>query len=355
MQAQVPIFSVTPGDGAMSSVAHDLAEKLALKAEAVCRHYLSNGRKDGAYWRVGDIANTPGGSLFVKLKGPATGKGAAGNWTDAATGEYGDLLDLIRQARGLASMKEAFAEARAFLNMPEVVHVPEASKVPVLSGSEEAARRLWKSGTGFFGSLGEKYLKSRGITVRTMPMLRYHPACNCREEDGSFTRRSALLLGVSNGTGTITGVHRIYLDKTGARAPIPDNKRMLGLFLGSSARFGTIGEVAAAGEGLETMLSVRTLMPTLPVIAGVSAPHLVQIPLPPGLKRLYITLDNDTAGRIAAEKLLERAHGLGIACHLVWPTLKDWNDDLRELPRPLVRANLLAQIDAVDRPKDIAA
>lgn len=29
------------------------------------------------------------------------GKGAAGKWTDAATGEHGDLLDLIAKARGL--------------------------------------------------------------------------------------------------------------------------------------------------------------------------------------------------------------------------------------------------------------
>ena len=35
--------------------------------------------------------------MFVRLTGPA-GKGAAGKWTDAATGEHGDLLDLIRES-----------------------------------------------------------------------------------------------------------------------------------------------------------------------------------------------------------------------------------------------------------------
>ena len=67
----------------------------------MCCRYLSNGRRRGRYWVVGDVANTPGRSLFVRLTGPDSGKGAAGKWTDAATGQHGDLLDLIALNRGL--------------------------------------------------------------------------------------------------------------------------------------------------------------------------------------------------------------------------------------------------------------
>ncbi|HUY04957.1 MAG TPA: hypothetical protein VMV33_16895, partial [Rhodocyclaceae bacterium] len=77
------------------SPAADLARRLAQNAEAVCHYYLSNGRRAGGYWLVGDTANNPGGSLYVRLHGPDSGKGAAGRWTDAATSEHGDLLDLI--------------------------------------------------------------------------------------------------------------------------------------------------------------------------------------------------------------------------------------------------------------------
>lgn len=70
--------------------ASDLAIRLGQQAEAVCRHYLPNGRRSGRYWIVGDARNMPGRSLFVRLVGPLTGKGAAGKWTDAATGEHGD-------------------------------------------------------------------------------------------------------------------------------------------------------------------------------------------------------------------------------------------------------------------------
>jgi len=66
----------------MALDAAELAQRLARDAEAVCRHYLSSGRREGRYWLVGDVRNTPGRSLFVRLKGPESGKGAAGKWTD---------------------------------------------------------------------------------------------------------------------------------------------------------------------------------------------------------------------------------------------------------------------------------
>ena len=101
----------------MKSQAADLAHRFARNAEAVCRHYLSNGRREGRYWLVGDVNNTPGRSMFVRLKGGDTGKGAAGKWTDAATGEHGDLLDIIRESCGLVDFKDVADEARTFLSM----------------------------------------------------------------------------------------------------------------------------------------------------------------------------------------------------------------------------------------------
>jgi hypothetical protein len=62
--------------------ASELAQRLGRQAEAVCRHYLSNGRREGRYWLVGDVQNTPGRSMFVRLTGLESGKGAAGKWTE---------------------------------------------------------------------------------------------------------------------------------------------------------------------------------------------------------------------------------------------------------------------------------
>ncbi len=96
----------------MARDASDLAHRLGRQAEAVCRQYLSNGRREGRYWLVGDVRNTPGRSMFVRLIGPESGKGAAGKWTDAATGEHGDLLDVIRESCGLVDFKDVADEAR---------------------------------------------------------------------------------------------------------------------------------------------------------------------------------------------------------------------------------------------------
>src|ERR1700684_3795919 len=127
----------------MSSQAADLAHRLARNAEAVCRHYLSNGRREGRYWLVGDVANTPGRSLFVRLSGPDSGKGAAGKWTDAATGQHGDLLDLIALNRGLDRLRDILDEPRSFLSLPRHDLGPgkHLEHAPTPRGSPESARR----------------------------------------------------------------------------------------------------------------------------------------------------------------------------------------------------------------------
>ncbi|MBB4630753.1 hypothetical protein GGQ98_000356 [Sphingosinicella soli] len=60
--------------------ASELTHRLARDAESVCRHYLSAGRREGRYWLVGDVRNTPGRSMFVRLK--ESPRGPAGKWTD---------------------------------------------------------------------------------------------------------------------------------------------------------------------------------------------------------------------------------------------------------------------------------
>src|SRR3546814_13336545 len=102
-----------------SSRAAELARRLARDAEAVCRHYLPNGRRHGRYWLVGDVRNTPGRSLYVRLTGPESGPGAAGKWTDAATGEHGDLIDLIALNRGFDNFRAPLAAAPRSLRSEE--------------------------------------------------------------------------------------------------------------------------------------------------------------------------------------------------------------------------------------------
>jgi hypothetical protein len=152
----------------MSRGAAELAHRLAREAEAVCRHYLSNGRREGRYWLVGDVHNTPGRSMFVRLQ--QSTKGPAGKWTDAATGEHGDLLDVIRESLGLRDFREVAEEARRFLNLPrtEPELAPKSVYPPAPSGSQEAARRLFAISGPIEGTVVETYLQRRELLTCTM-------------------------------------------------------------------------------------------------------------------------------------------------------------------------------------------
>src|SRR5436190_23515368 len=143
--------------------ASELAHRLAREAGAVCRHYLSNGKREGRYWLVGDVHNSPGRSMFVRLQDSP--KGPAGKWTDAATGEHGDLLDIIRESLRLRDFREAAEEARRFLRLPrtEPEFVPKYVRPAAPAGSQEAARRLFAISQPIEGTGVETYLQHRGI------------------------------------------------------------------------------------------------------------------------------------------------------------------------------------------------
>ena len=160
----------------MKSDAASLAARLAENAEAVCKEYLSQGRRCGNYWLAGNVHDNPGRSLFVRLAGSSCGRGAAGKWTDAATAQHGDLLDLIALNRRHANLRETLEEARAFLNEPR--HLAYPSKRPQPRNGSEAARRLFAASRPLHGTLAETYLRSRGITVPLrFPALRFHSNC----------------------------------------------------------------------------------------------------------------------------------------------------------------------------------
>src|SRR5579864_1927155 len=161
--------------------ASELAHRLAREAEAVCRHYLSNGKRAGRYWLVGDAHNAPGRSMFVRLQDSP--KGPAGKWTDAATGEHGDLLDIIRESLGLREFREVAEEARRFLKLPrpEPEVALKAARPAASAGSQESARRLFSISGSIKGTIVETYLQGRGIAhVHHGGSLRFHPRCYYR-------------------------------------------------------------------------------------------------------------------------------------------------------------------------------
>jgi Toprim domain-containing protein len=337
----------------MASQAADLARCLARDAEAVCHRYLSNGRRRGRYWVVGDVANTPGRSLYVRLTGPDSGKGAAGKWTDAATGQHGDLLDLLALNLGLEHLRDVLEEARSFLRLrgPQLPPDRYRRQPPAPMGSPESVRRLFVMTQPISGTIAETYLRTRGITaLHDAVAMRFHPRCYYRPDADTPTEVwPALIAAVTDLAGNITGAHRTWLDPTGEdKAPVETPRRAMGHLLGNGVRFGIVTDVMAAGEGIETMLSVRTVLPDLPIVAALSANHLAALLFRVTLRRLYVVRDNDPAGDFAVATLTERAQAAGIEALTLSPTLGDFNEDLRRLGIDHLRAALRGQLAPED-------
>lgn len=103
------------------------------------------------------------------------------------------------------------------------------------------------------------------------------------------------------------------------------------------------------------MLSLRMAMPTMSMIAALSAAHLTALIPPPQLRRLYIAVDRDAAGRNAAAGLAERLSALSLEAMLLTPRRKDFNDDLLADGADRLVAQLADQLAAEDRQRFISA
>lgn len=340
------------------SPARDLSQQLSRNAEAVCRHYLSRGRRHGRYWLVGDVRNTPGRSMFVRLSGPEFGPGAAGRWTDAASGEHGDLLDLIRENLGLFSMGEVLEEARRFLHLPAPPNGPGRPPDPPSDETPrsaiEAARRLFRAGRPLKDTVAAAYLAGRGLGAAVgTPALRFHPRCYHRAGgDGPTLTCPALLAAVTDLGGEITGVHRTWLAPDGSdKAALAEPRRARGHLLGNGVRFGgPVRHVLVAGEGIETVLSLRLVLPGLPMVAALSANHLAALAFPLKLGRLYVARDGDAEGVRAVERLRLRGAAAGIVdVRELVPLGEDFNADLMEHGSAGLARTIAAQLHPADR------
>ena len=263
--------------------------------------------------------------------------------TDAATGQHGDLLDLIRYRTNAPTLRAALDEARRFLALP--VSTATAPDAPY--DATEAARRLWRRCRAVDGTHAERYLQARGLLQCRFAALRFHPELRYRE--GATVRRfPALVAAVTGGPGdedggAIAGVQRTWLDpRRPAKADVAVPRKALGRIHGLAVRFGAPADDAplVVGEGIETVLSLVTAVPEIRAAAALSAGSLGAFAPPPGVARLVIARDNDEDGALAAERLARRCARAGVAATVVVPVGNDFNDDLVAFGADGLRARL---------------
>lgn len=138
----------------------DLSAMLSRDVESVVHSLLPNGKREGNHWVVGSLGGEEGKSMKVTLHGNFAGK-----WTDFATGEHGDLIDLWMEARGTTiarAMEEIASYMGVTLERPNIVSPSTKSWAkpdPIVTVVRDESPVI-------------AYLKGRGISVETQRKFR---------------------------------------------------------------------------------------------------------------------------------------------------------------------------------------
>jgi twinkle protein len=92
----------------------EINDKLCRNVESLAKELFPNGKREGHEWKVGSLSGNVGNSLGVNI-----GEGGhRGMWSDFATGETGDLLDLVSKVKGL-SFPDTLKWCRNLLGIPD--------------------------------------------------------------------------------------------------------------------------------------------------------------------------------------------------------------------------------------------
>ncbi|MBI5121315.1 MAG: toprim domain-containing protein [Rhodospirillales bacterium] len=273
--------------------------------------------------RCADLSGRPPrkeGSCIIHLSGHHAGWGF-----DHATGENAGPIDLIHHATGLSD-RELFEEAARLARMDQPS--PPRPTVQRPTHDLEVARILGGCAP-LAGTIGEAYLRHRGVGDPQSPDLLFHDDLTDFEAKRGWPGLVAI---VRDGAGHPTGgIHRTFLQENGS-SKAPPGKKMLGPIAGGSVRLAPVlvdGHLGIS-EGIETALSAWAIF-AIPTWAALSAGNLRDWQWPEGTLRVTIFADAGEAGLQAAAALADRLNLADIPSAVVSPLYgDDFNDDLRK-------------------------
>ena len=190
------------------------------------------------------------------------------------------------------------------------------------------ARRIWAESRPAAGTPVEQYLKGRGLTVEPPATLRYHPGL---KHGPTGLPLPAMVAAVTMWPGReVVAIHRTFLVADGRKkAPVSQNKMMLGPCTGGAVRLAAAGKVLILAEGIETALSVQAAT-GLPAWAALSAGGIEGVLLPdlPLAGEIILAADHDDAGLRAANTAAEKWARQGRTVRIAVPPQPgtDFND-----------------------------
>lgn len=342
----------------------DIKAGLLARIDTVVRELLPSGYLDGDEWCAGSVEGEPGQSLRVNV-----GKNRPGVWSDFATGEVGDIVDLVAASLFRGDKKKAFRWALSWLGLDDqdpyrLAQKREAHARASAARKEDAeaqearfrraAQRIFYGAAALPGSDAWDYLtQTRGIDLAQLGRLpRALRAVPSLYHKGHDEHTPALVAAITDAKGGFLGCHRHYLRRLDDGQVVkawPDRsaKMSLGRYKAdggyirvwrgaSGLPFNSPkeGEWIAVTEGLEDALSVAVSMPHLRVACAVSVSNLHNIKWPPGIGGVYVCADNDGDNSASAEayrKAYAAYQAQGLAVRVARPPkeYKDFNDLLR--------------------------
>ena len=252
---------------------------------------------------------------------------ATGSWFSHEAGRGGGAVELVEFVRGCdwRAARDWLAE-QGFggrPDMPRRARKPALHAVqPEVSPEPDAdALRLWANGRDPAGTLAERYLARRGLSLwdGAADVIRFHSR---GPWDGGPVPM-LLTLAVNVLTGLPQAVQRTGLNPDGSKI----GRRFTGSAKGAVAML-TPDDRVEAGlslcEGTEDAIAVIQSGGWLPVWATFGTSGLSAFPLLPGIERLVIYADDDEPGRAAAGVCADRWAEAGRMVEQQFPPMKDF-------------------------------
>lgn len=255
---------------------------------------------------------------------------------DQQGGVYGCFRRGLSQSWSADARQPMTRAQRAELARKALVAMAERDELQRQRWAENAQRihRAWAESVPLKpGDAATLYLERRGLAggAALPDCLRLHPAMPYWHAGNLLGNHPALVAPLQQPDGRLVALHRTYLTLDGHKAGVPVVKKLSGaagsLAGASIPLFEPIDGVLGVAEGIETALAGWRVS-GVPTVAAYCAGSLAGWRWPLRLRSMLIFADSDDAGRVAADRLRQRAQTAGLQVEVVEPTVHgtDWCD-----------------------------
>ena len=239
-------------------------------------------------------------------------------------------IDLVLKAEGKTSVDIDLVNMLADIAGTSVGETVKTLAKEKAAGSRYPAYALSQSRP--VDGVALAYLQSRGLPVDALPdVIRCLSDADYKTKGETVFTGECLVSPLTFASGELAGIIRIFLSPEGSKAVITDSNgkavdckpmtKSQESLVGGAVRMPGLGNIEHVGEGIETMLSVKSVLPE-PVAACGTATLLSKFEPSPGTQSVIVWADQDRSmtGQKNASKLVDRLRDKGIPAVMVVPT-----------------------------------